>query len=290
MNSSAPYSIILKAECPKISGNCLFSPFNDIDSTIRVIQDQCQARCAAQYNDAIICNNNEMSQLLARIYNAKCAQINSNLCWVEYLINLKTQYTFMNQTTSGGYNFECTDCAKRFIRNENALANYLQIDFFSNRRQLLFMSSHLKALNGSCGESFIPGGIDYPQVSLEGYGKIQTTSSVLFPIYAYFIILIGIVSLAGFGLFSYRKIKPKTKLEYANDSIMNEDIHDDDTSHSEYNSSAKLEELQIKPNIHRLSGFSLAPVSPIHQGDFDFYEPPMSRFSRMSTLSRDGSF
>ena len=272
---SEPYQVILNPSCPRISSDCLFSLTNTIDESIALVEHQCTLSCATQFDNAIKCNSKDIGELLSRIYNAKCAQINGNLCWVEYLTNLKKQYSLVNDTINGNFTIDCSDCNQKLFQYEDSLARHLETEFGTNRRQVLFMKYHRESIDTDCRAGYIEYGQDAAETQLEGFGSI-IKSSTAFPIWAYFIIAFGILFLFISMWLLIQRSKRKRKTDEKTDSVM-EDVSDDTT----HDYRPKLEDLHVTPNINRLSQYSImsSPISPVSYENFQHDITLPNRFS-----------
>ena len=253
-----PYELILNANCPRISANCIFTSV----SSFKELVQQCSETCRVEYEQAIQCNDPAIAQLLIRMYNAKCVAVDGELCWLNTTTNTNT-----SDTTNGTFN--CTSCNKKLMEKEDSLARYLETKFNIKRRQVYFMKYHRVIATNACGPSFIEYGIEADQV-LEGQ-----TSTTGIPLYAIIIVSIGALTSIALVYYLYKRRISKKEFEYADDSL-----YTTDDAHS---SVSKLKELHITPNLNRLSQqFTPSPTSPVHAGDVSFIDPPASRFSTFS--------
>eukprot|EP00835_Amoeboradix_gromovi_P003992 NODE_288_length_11703_cov_0.386591.p4 type:complete len:273 gc:universal NODE_288_length_11703_cov_0.386591:11494-10676(-) len=266
-SSSQYYDIQLSSNCPSISNSCVFSlSSNSTQDSINMIHEQCTQKCALEWKEAIVCNESSISQLLIRIYNAKCVSIDGILCWVELLQGLETK----NNDPS------CSICNKKLMEKEDQLARYLETEFGTKRRQISFMKYQRQYFDPHC-PNLVQYGLQKDQNVLEGYGAVY--NNPFLSTYGYFLILVfillaGLIALIALNI---KRTRSKSKaFDAQNDSKI------DDTSDETTHSFAKLEELQFTPNINRLSQYSVqSPICPIDINEVDFWdsESTPSRFS-----------
>eukprot|EP00834_Sanchytrium_tribonematis_P006736 NODE_526_length_6458_cov_1.113854.p3 type:complete len:263 gc:universal NODE_526_length_6458_cov_1.113854:4510-3722(-) len=205
---SQPYVINLNENCPKISPECTFQYSVEIQGSLEQIENQCSDKCKEELKTTLPCQNKEIAQLLIRMYNAKCSEVDGEVCWVSYLEYIKPTYYYTNQTLAP-LKLPCTDCMKSLMHYEDSLARYLENQFAISQRQFYFMRFHRHYLEDSCGLYFGEFGSDINQVTLAGDSAPVHLSD--FPIYAYFVIVFGALGLVFLIGVMWRRYKQNKK-------------------------------------------------------------------------------